>query len=369
MKTQPATGTPAAAQCLARLGDSHGYRFDGDTVFLNASFHASASADAGRSWHLRLIAGEAATGHVIAEAALPPLAELTGAVENFEIAAPATPPAARGFHALSLVLLSRDAAGTETLHDRAAYPLAQAFAQPRLCGPVGLWFESDTELVLDLDRVSNPRAAGNVSGTLSVEVWTSDRAYIDGVALGQPVAGAILGSLPAGDTWQPGTLHLNAAKPAAGSHLVVALREWNGTAYVTRDFVTFAPAPIAAQPPAQITAPAAPVIAPIPTAAVAPAIAATAKPAAVVAAAPVATPMTKIAAPAPVSEPAAALKPTPVAPAVTKPAAVTTAPKATTSAKITAPATAAAPAPTAAVKPTPAAAAPTAKTKSSQKSK
>ena len=238
--------TQSVTQTLARLGASHGYRFDGDVVFLNASFLADASADAGRSWRLRLVAGDIRSGHVIAEAPLPPLSELTGAVENFEAAVPAQPPAARGFHELSLVLLSRDAAGTETVHDHATYTARQAFAQPRLCGPLGLWFESDTELVLDLDRVSNPRADNNLSGTLSVEVWALENAYAGGAFAGQPVAGAILGSLAGGQAWTPGALHLHAAKPAASSHLVVMLREWNGSAYVTRDFVNFAPAPVAA---------------------------------------------------------------------------------------------------------------------------
>lgn len=240
-QTQPAT----AASPLARLGSSHGYRLDGDVVFLNASFIASPAADAGRSWRLRLVAGDVLSGHVVAEAALPPLSELTGAVENFEVCAAATPPAARGFHTLSLVLVSRDASGAETIHDSVSYAASQAFAQPRLCGPVGLWFENDSELVLDLDRVSNPRADGNLSGTLSVEVWAMDNAYAGGDFAGQPVAGAILGALAAGETWHPGALHLRASRPAAAAHLVVMLREWNGSAYATRDFVTFAPAPAA----------------------------------------------------------------------------------------------------------------------------
>lgn len=247
MKTQ--------TQSTARLGASHGYRFDGDVVFLNASFIADASADVGRSWSLRLIAGD---NHVVAEASLPPLAELTGAVENFEVAAPAVAPAARGFHTITLALVSRDNAGAESIQDRAVYDLAQSFAQPRLSGPVGLWFENDAELVLDVDHIENPRAEGNLSGTLSIEVWASDRAYDGGAVLGRPVAGAILGSLAAGQSWAPGALHLNAARPAAGSHLVVALREWNGSAYVTRDFVTFspAPAPVAASVSAASSAPA-----------------------------------------------------------------------------------------------------------------
>ena len=266
--------TQSVTQTLARLGASHGYRFDGDVVFLTASFIASPSADAGRSWRLRLVAGDVASdssAHVIAEAVLPPLSELTDAAENFEVCAPATPPSARGFHSLSLVLVSRDAAGAETIHDHATYAQTQAFLQPRLCGPVGLWFESDTELVLDLDRVSNPRAAGNLSGTLSVEVWASDRAYAGGPELGRPVSGAILGSLAAGDTWHPGALHIRATKPAAGSHLVVVLREWNGSAYVTRDHVNFVPAPAVAAPAASAAAPALPAATPVPTPAVAPA--------------------------------------------------------------------------------------------------
>lgn len=249
MKTQ--TQSTAVA---ARLGSSHGYRFDGDSVFLNASFTADSGADRGRSWFLRLVAGtDALAGHVITEVALPPLSELTGAVENFEVSAPAAIPAARGFHVITLALVARDAAGTVEKHDAFTYELAQSFAQPRLAGPVGFWFESDTELVLDLDHIENNRAADNLSGTLSVEVWALDQAYTGGTFTGTPVAGAILGSLAGGQSWTPGALHLPAAKPAAGSHVTVMLREWNGAAYVTRDFVNFTPAPVAAIPVAAST--------------------------------------------------------------------------------------------------------------------
>jgi DNA uptake protein ComE-like DNA-binding protein len=267
-QTQPARQPAVAAAPVARLGLSHGYRFDGDTVFLNASFHADAGADLGRSWSLRLVASSSApvsgldvlSAHVVTEVALPPLSELTGAVDNFEVAAGALFPAAKGFHSLTLALVARDAAGSVVLHDFTTYARTQAFVQPRLSGPVGLWFESDTELVLDLDHVENPRASDNLSGTLSVEVWALDAAYTGGEFEGQPVAGAILGSLAGGDTWTPGALHLKATKPAnPRAHLVVMLREWNGAAYVTRHFVNFAPAPVAAvvEKPAALVASAA----------------------------------------------------------------------------------------------------------------
>lgn len=243
MKTQ----TQSTSAVAARLGSSHGYRFDGDTVFINASFTADSGADRGRSWSLRLVAGtDALAGHVITEVALPPLSELTGAVENYETSSAALFPAARGFHPITLALIARDAAGNVEKHDAFTYELAQSFAQPRLAGPVGFWFESDTELVLDIDHLENNRAADNLSGTLSVEVWALDQAYAGGTFTGTPVAGAILGSLAGGQSWTPGALHLHAAKPAAGSHVTVMLREWNGAAYVTRDFVNFTPAPVAA---------------------------------------------------------------------------------------------------------------------------
>jgi DNA uptake protein ComE-like DNA-binding protein len=319
MKTQTnpsAQQSAVAAAPVARIGLSHGYRFDGDTVFLNASFHADAGADLARTWSLRLVAtpNAPATGldvlaaHVVTEVALPPLAELTGAVENFEITAGALFPATKGFHNLSLALVARDTAGSVVLHDFTPYALAQSFVQPRLSGPVGLWFESDTELVLDLDHVENPRA-DNLSGTLSVEVWALDAAYTGGEFEGQPVAGAILGSLTGGDSWTPGALHLHATKPAnPRAHLVVMLREWNGAAYVTRHFVTFAPAPAAPVAVASAaTTPVAALVSPVglnvssssvapAVVAVAPAVATKPSPASVVAAAPVAAPAAKVAA-------------------------------------------------------------------------
>lgn len=245
---------------MARLGASHGYRLDGDTVHLNASFVSddAARADAGRAWSLRLVAAAEApasaetilAAHVVTETPLPPLSELTGAVENYEVAAGALAPSGKREYHLALALVARDAAGEVAVHDFFAYARPEAFLQPRLVGAVGCWFESDTELVLDLDTVVNPRAADNLSGTLSVEVWALATPYTGGAFEGTPVAGAILGSLAGNDGWHPEAFHLRATRPGADArHLVVMLREWNGVAYVTRDHVSFAiPAPAPVQP-------------------------------------------------------------------------------------------------------------------------
>ena len=271
MKTQTTHEPPAAvaATPLARLGASHGYRLDGDTVYLNASFVSAdaARADAGRAWSLRLVAATEVpasaeailAAHVVTEIPLPPLSELTGAVENYEVAAGALAPSGKREYHIALALLARDAAGEVAVHDFFAYARPEAFLQPRLVGAVGCWFESDTELVLDVDHIVNPRAADNLSGTLSVEVWALATPYSGGAFDGTPVAGAILGSLTGNDGWHVGALHLNAIRPAADArHLVVMLREWNGAAYATRDHVSFAiPAPVAAAPAETATTPAA----------------------------------------------------------------------------------------------------------------
>jgi hypothetical protein len=283
--TQPTPSASVAASPAARLGASHGYRFDGDTVSLNASFSAAPDADAGRAWRLRLVAttgrpaaaAEVLAGHVVTEVALPPLAELTGAVDNFETVSAALTPSGKREYTLTLALLALDADGRVELHDHAVYSAPQGFAQPRFSGPVGCWFETDTELVLDLDHVENPRDSDNRSGTLSVEVWALDAAYAGGLFEGQPVAGAILGGLAGGQSWTPGALHLHAARPAnSRAHLVVMLREWNGVAYVTRDHVSFAPAsasaPVNVAPAAEVpsTPPPATAVAPVAVEVIAP---------------------------------------------------------------------------------------------------
>ena len=93
--------TPAVQ--LARLSGSHGYRFDGDTVHLNAMFALLDAAAHEPSWALQLWACPSApasasglAGHIVAEVALPPMAELADETEHFEVSALAWPPAGAG---------------------------------------------------------------------------------------------------------------------------------------------------------------------------------------------------------------------------------------------------------------------------------
>src|ERR1700722_5068190 len=103
--------TPSAQ--LARLSGPHGYRFDGDTVHLNAMFALLDPAAHERSWALQLWACPAApasaselAGHVVAEVSLPPMGKLADEIEHFDVSAAAWPPAGAGEHVMVLVLAS-----------------------------------------------------------------------------------------------------------------------------------------------------------------------------------------------------------------------------------------------------------------------
>src|SRR5271168_2286748 len=88
---------------LARLSRPHGYRFDGDTVHLNAMFALLNPGAHECSWSLQLWACPSApasakelAGHLVAEVALPPMGELADESEHFEVGALAYPPAGGG---------------------------------------------------------------------------------------------------------------------------------------------------------------------------------------------------------------------------------------------------------------------------------
>jgi hypothetical protein len=68
---------------LARLSGPHGYRFEGDTVHLNAMFALLDPAAHQRLWALQLwacpsapVSAQDLDGHLVAEVALPPMVEL-----------------------------------------------------------------------------------------------------------------------------------------------------------------------------------------------------------------------------------------------------------------------------------------------------
>lgn len=249
----------------ARFGSTYGYRFEGDTVTLQASVQILHEVAHEVQWRLQLQASpindsssQAPLAHTIAGIALPPLAELTGAGDHCSLAALATPPAGQGEFNLSLALISRQAGQPDELHDLVSFSRPERFVQPQLVGSITSAF-SQNEVSLSLDRIENPRDPANVSGTLSLELWALSEPYTGGTFQGLPLAGTILGRLSGQEAWSNAVYALHYAPPTPGRwQVAVMLREWTGSSYTTRDFRNLA------EPLVIATSPAVPPVEPAP---------------------------------------------------------------------------------------------------------
>lgn len=238
-----------------RFGATHGYRFAGDTVELNASFTIAHRSAHQRSWALQLWACPSVparhddlVGYLVAEAPLPAIVEIAGEAGAFTTTAVAQPPAGDRDYSMVLVLVARrDGGDFDEVHDVASFPSRERFILPRLAGPVS-YRVAGGRVRLDLAGIENPRDAANTSGTISVELWALFSPYSGGNFNGSPLAGAVLGTLAGQDRWTGLALDLPFTSPAAGAdHVAVMLREWTGAGYTTRDFANLGTLP--APPP------------------------------------------------------------------------------------------------------------------------
>lgn len=231
-----------------RLGENHGYRFDGDFVQLNAEVSFSDDDLAlDQSWALQLWASQQGfagglNGVKVAEMSIAPLAG--GLLADGCCAA--MPPAGAGEQQLALALVTFAADGLPQIRDLAIYPARENFFLPSLIGRVDC-FVADGVAELTIEAITNPRVADNLSGTLNLEVWALDAPYAGGSWAGTPVASLVLGVLGGGSAWTDCHFSVPAAMPAAGSALTVMLREWTPAGYVTRDYRNFAALPVKAE--------------------------------------------------------------------------------------------------------------------------
>jgi len=251
--------TPAIP--LVGLAQPHGYRLDGDTAHLHARLTVLAPAAYERAWALQLWACPSAptraqelAGHLVAEIALPPLAEIADQAEPFHFMTFAWPPAGQQEQVMALVLASGAPGQFHLIHDLAVYPCHQQFIQPRMSGAIDYRLEGG-RAHLSVQRVENPRPAGNQSGTLSLELWALSVPFTGGDFVGHHLAGVEIGSLSGQGELTPPPFDLAFVPPPPGDwQLVLMLREWAGGGFLTRDFTNFAtrfvwpPAPSAPMP-------------------------------------------------------------------------------------------------------------------------
>ncbi len=263
--------TPAVQ--LARLSGPNGYRFDGDTVHLNAMFALLDPAAHQRAWALQLWACPAApacardfAGHIVAEAPLPPMGEIADEIEHFDVSAIAWPPAGAGEHVMVLVLASGRPGQFNNIHDFAVYPRPQQFIQPRMSGDAGYRIDGG-RVQISVGRVQNPRPETNRSGTLSLELWALPAPFTGGRFQGHHLAGVEIGSVNGQCELALQPIDLALTPPPAGDwQIALMLREWTAAGFVTRDFANFAnrfvsgpvaekaPVPVAEKPAVPIAA-------------------------------------------------------------------------------------------------------------------
>ena len=243
-----------------RLGN-HGYRIDGDYASLEAELHIPPYLS-GQGFGLELWAcptphgGGELQGVKLAELPLDLPTPIGPHLHRVEARAPLTPPAGGGEHAMVMVLVC-GAGESRRVHDYANYARLQRFTGPTLEGAVGYALE-DGAVVLSADLVLNPRPAGNVSGSLCLELWALSEPYAGGVPRGQRLAAAALGSVYGDHQLTAVARHVPFTAPPPGRwHVALLLREWTlSTGYVTRDYRGFdvlyeraAEAPIEPQTP------------------------------------------------------------------------------------------------------------------------
>lgn len=231
----------ASTDCppAVRLGNQHGYSFEGDFVHLHAEILIEDSAAlAQRPWALQLWACEAQPaaptdtplqGFKIAELPLD-IPAYAAPADRFTVSG--TPvariPAGYTAHTMRLALCAKDA--EDQLYDLAAYPALQQFIQPRLCGDITIHTQTgiDTEAgtcTFNIQRIENPRSDDNLSGTLTLELR----------AAGQVLVSTTLGVLNGQSAWENASISLATDALPAHTPLTLVLREWGPNGYLDRD--------------------------------------------------------------------------------------------------------------------------------------
>jgi len=95
-------------------------------------------------------------------------------------------------------------------------------------------------IYLDVEEIANNRNPGNVSGSLSLELWALPFPYIGGGFSGHLVASCQIGTLQGQHCIRAVHHSQQAQTPPEGQwYLSLMVREWDLTGYVTRDHMTF----------------------------------------------------------------------------------------------------------------------------------
>jgi DNA uptake protein ComE-like DNA-binding protein len=222
-----------------RLGAQHGYRFDGDQVFINADLDVPPYFSGG-TWSLELWACEEPhsegplSGVKVSEIDLRLPTPLAQHVHRVETGVAAHLPPHGTDRVMVLALVEQGADGRRVIQDFSNYGRRQSFAAPHLEGAVGYTIAAG-EVQLEVEAVVNSRPIGNYSGSLSLELWAFPAG--ERASEGQRLAGAELPRVAGQCRLTPAPLRAVFVEPSPGQwQLGLLLREWTeAQGYVTRD--------------------------------------------------------------------------------------------------------------------------------------
>jgi competence ComEA-like helix-hairpin-helix protein len=109
----------------------------------------------------------------------------------------------------------------------------------RLAGECGYEVQKD-RIVINIGEIANHRDAGNISGTLAIELWALEQPYAGGGFNGTALCGTSIGEIN-GQRFLSGCRYdlIFRGPPAGRWYLALMLREWTDAGYITRDYVNF----------------------------------------------------------------------------------------------------------------------------------
>lgn len=219
------------------------YQVNGDLAQLRADV-CIADDDLARThdWELQLWACDPgidpldADGVKVAELRLDASNVRAGEVYTLDGWTAAHPPAGTSDCTMVMTLSEGEPGREPVLHDIAVFPNLERFIQPKLAGKVACHFESG-DVVLEVGRITNPRAADNLSGTLALELWALPADYHGGAFEGVLLARAEIAPLAGQQECVDLRLRIPGNElPADAQRLTLMLREWTSIGFLTRDY-------------------------------------------------------------------------------------------------------------------------------------
>ena len=216
------------------IGKNYSYTFSGDSVQLEVDIAVSASAESAVSLQLWASAtpfeGGLLQGVKVAEVACGILSSDTHISE----CAKAYVPAGRASHFMVLALVASPLNEQALIVDYVNFAQQQVFIVPRMNGKIVVDVQGDAADIT-IEQIENPRIATNLSGTLALELWSLSQPYTGASFNGVQQGGVLVGTLLGQTSWSNKVIHMQLTAPI-GDNLVLMLREWTGSGYITRDY-------------------------------------------------------------------------------------------------------------------------------------